>query len=156
MSWVFLWHQTSSVYSFICLFIHSFSKHLQRARHFLALTQFLIPRVLIILPLTGGKLRLGKRKSFPQMPAPLWVQDRDRKEHRVQREKQHGDEAGEADWGLLVNPGWLTLWTWVEWTPGVGDGQGGIACCDSWGHKESYITEWLKWTELNIGVTKHH
>ena len=23
-----------------------------------------------------------------------------------------------------------------EWTPGVGDGQGGLACCDSWGHKE--------------------
>ena len=28
-----------------------------------------------------------------------------------------------------------------EWTPGVGDGQGGLACCDSWGHKESDTTE---------------
>ena len=27
------------------------------------------------------------------------------------------------------------------WTPGVGDGQGGLACCDSWGHKESDTTE---------------
>ena len=36
-----------------------------------------------------------------------------------------------------------------EWTPGVGDGQGGLACCDSWGHKESDMTEWLNWTELN-------
>ena len=35
------------------------------------------------------------------------------------------------------------------WTPGVGDGQGGLACCDSWGRKESDTTEWLKWTELN-------
>ena len=35
-----------------------------------------------------------------------------------------------------------------EWTPGVGDGQGGLASCDSWGHKESDTTEWLKWTEL--------
>ena len=26
-------------------------------------------------------------------------------------------------------------------TPGVGDGQGGLACCGSWGHKESYTTE---------------
>ena len=25
--------------------------------------------------------------------------------------------------------------------PGVGDGQGGLACCDSWGHKESDMTE---------------
>ena len=34
-----------------------------------------------------------------------------------------------------------------EWTPGVGDGQGGLACCDSWGHKESDTTEWLNWTD---------
>ena len=30
-----------------------------------------------------------------------------------------------------------------EWTPGDGDGQGGLACCNSWGHKESDMTEWL-------------
>ena len=36
------------------------------------------------------------------------------------------------------------------WTPGVGDGQGGLACCSSWGHKESDMTERLKWTELAI------
>ena len=35
-----------------------------------------------------------------------------------------------------------------EWTLGVGDGQGGLACCDSWGHKESDTTERLNWTEL--------
>ena len=29
------------------------------------------------------------------------------------------------------------------WTLGVGDGQGGLACCDSWGHKESDTTERL-------------
>ena len=34
-----------------------------------------------------------------------------------------------------------------EWTPGVGDGQGGLACCDSWGRKELDTTEWLDWTE---------
>ena len=28
-----------------------------------------------------------------------------------------------------------------EWTPGVGDGQGGLACCGSWGHKELDTTE---------------
>jgi len=36
-----------------------------------------------------------------------------------------------------------------EWTPGVGDGQGGLACCDSWSRKESDMTERLNWTELN-------
>ena len=37
-----------------------------------------------------------------------------------------------------------------EWTPGVGDGQGGLACCDSWGRKESDSTEQLNWTEHKI------
>ena len=35
------------------------------------------------------------------------------------------------------------------WTLGVGDGQGGLGCCGSWGCKELDMTEWLKWTELN-------
>ena len=30
-----------------------------------------------------------------------------------------------------------------EWTPGVGDGQGGLSCCIPWGHKESGTTEQL-------------
>ena len=33
------------------------------------------------------------------------------------------------------------------WTPGVGDGQGGLACCSSWGRIESNMTEWLNWTD---------
>ena len=37
----------------------------------------------------------------------------------------------------------------LEWTPGVGDGQGGLSCCDSRGRKESDTTEQLNWTELN-------
>ena len=37
-----------------------------------------------------------------------------------------------------------------EWTQGVGDGQGGLACCDSWGRKDSDMTERLNWTELTV------
>ena len=40
-----------------------------------------------------------------------------------------------------------------EWTLGVGDGQGGLEYCDSWGHKESDMTEQLNWTELNWPVS---
>ena len=40
-----------------------------------------------------------------------------------------------------------------EWTPGVGDGQGGLACCDSRGRKASDMTDWLNWTELR-GILK--
>ena len=44
-------------------------------------------------------------------------------------------------WGEMV--GWHH---WLnghefEWTLGVVDGQGGLVCCDSWGHKESDTTE---------------
>ena len=38
------------------------------------------------------------------------------------------------------------------WTPGVGDGQGSLACCDSWGCKESDMTERLNWIELKYVV----
>ena len=38
-----------------------------------------------------------------------------------------------------------------EWTPGVGDGQGGLVCCDSWGHKESEH-DWV--TDLKLCYTK--
>ena len=41
------------------------------------------------------------------------------------------------------------------WTPGVGDGQGGLACCGSWGRKELDTTETLNSTverrEVNLG-----
>ena len=39
-----------------------------------------------------------------------------------------------------------------EWTLGDCDGQGGLACCDSWGHKELDITERseMNWTRLVI------
>ena len=35
----------------------------------------------------------------------------------------------------------------MEQALGVGDGQGSLACCSPWGHKESNTTEWLNWTE---------
>ena len=37
-----------------------------------------------------------------------------------------------------------------EQAPGIGDGQGSLACCSPWGLKESDTTEWLNWTELNV------
>ena len=36
-----------------------------------------------------------------------------------------------------------------EYTLGVGDRQGGLACCSPWGRKEPDMTKWLDWTELN-------
>ena len=36
------------------------------------------------------------------------------------------------------------------WTLGIGDGQGGLACCGSWGRKESDMTEQLNWTDSSV------
>ena len=36
-----------------------------------------------------------------------------------------------------------------EQAPGVGDGQGTMVCCITWGHKESDWTQLSNWTELN-------
>ena len=56
---------------------------------------------------------------------------------------------------------WMAGWHhWLderesEWTLGVGDGQGALACCNSWGCKESDTTEWLNWTELKEKKSKY-
>ena len=43
-----------------------------------------------------------------------------------------------------------------QWTPGVGDGQGGLVCCDSWGRKESDTTEQLIWSDLTCTYMGKH
>ena len=50
-----------------------------------------------------------------------------------------GGEGDDRGWdGWMAS---LTQWTWVWVDSGVGDGQGGLACCGSWGRKESDMTE---------------
>ena len=60
-----------------------------------------------------------------------------------------GKDSGQEEKGMTEDEmaGWHD---WLdghefEWTPGVGDRQGGLACCNSWGHKESDMTERLNW-----------
>ena len=56
-----------------------------------------------------------------------------------------GDARGWNGWMASLTDGLES-----EWTPGVCDGQGGLACCNSWGRKESDTTERLNWTELKV------
>ena len=59
-----------------------------------------------------------------------------------------GGEGDDGGWdGWIAS---LIRWTWVWVNLGVGDGQGGLACCDSWGLKESDMSQWLNWTHLCI------
>ena len=42
------------------------------------------------------------------------------------------------------------------WSLGVGDGQGGLVCCSSWGQKESGMTQRLNWTEDRLSHLSAH
>ena len=77
--------------------------------------------------------------------AKSWLIGKDSDAGRLWAQEEKGTTDGEmAGWHH-----WLDGHE-SEWTPGVGDGQGALACCDSWGRKELDVTEPLNWTELNI------
>ena len=75
--------------------------------------------------------------------------------HLIGKDSDAGRDWGQEEKGTTEDEmaGWHH---WLdgresEWTPGGGDGQRGLACCDSWGHKELDTTEWLNWTEWSSG-----
>ena len=71
----------------------------------------------------------------------------------IGKDSNAGRDWGQEEKGMTEDEmaGWHHLLDGheFEWTPGVGVGQGGLACCNSWGCKELDMTEWLNWTELN-------
>ena len=80
----------------------------------------------------------------------LWPPDM--KSQLIWKDPDTGKEWGQEK-GMTENEmvGWHHRLNGHEfgWNLGVGDGQGGLVCCGTWGHKESDTTEWLNWTELN-------
>ena len=77
--------------------------------------------------------------------AVLWPPDA--RNWLIGKDPDSGRDWGQEEKGMTENEmaGWHH---WLdgresEWTPGVGDGQGGLACCDSWDRKESDTTERL-------------
>ena len=62
--------------------------------------------------------------------------------------KDWRQEKGTAEDEMIGWHLWLDGLEFVK-APGVGDGQGSLACCSSWGHKGSDTTEQLNWTGLN-------
>ena len=59
-----------------------------------------------------------------------------------------GGERDDRGWdGWMAS---LTRCTWVWVNSGVGDRQGGLVCCNSWGCKESDRTKQLSWTDRNF------
>ena len=74
----------------------------------------------------------------------------------IGKDSDAGRDWGQEEKGMTEDEmaGWHHWLDGCEsgWTPGVGDGQGGLACCGSWGCKESDTTERLNWTELKFSI----
>ena len=80
----------------------------------------------------------------------LWPPDL--KSWFIGKDPDAGKDWGQEEKGMPEDEidGWMvssTHWTWVWVDYGSWDGQGGLACCGSWGRKESDRTERLNWTE---------
>ena len=78
-----------------------------------------------------------------------WLIGKDSDAGRDWEQEEKGMTEDEmAGWHLQLNG------RGFEWTLGVGDGQGGLACCDSWGRKESDTTEQLNSTETGNPIVQ--
>ena len=74
---------------------------------------------------------------------PLTGKDPDAGKDWRQKEKRTSEDEM-AEWHHWLNGHKF------EQAPGVGDGQGSLACCSPWGCKESDTTEWLNWTDSHL------
>ena len=91
---------------------------------------------------------IGRIDAEAETPA-LWLPDM--KNQLIGKDPDAGKDWRQEKKGMTEDEmvGWHQRRE-SEWTPGDGDGQGGLVCCDSWGRKES---TWLRdWTELNWSV----
>ena len=98
----------------------------------------------------GRKVFFGRNDAKAETPV-LWPPHA--KSWLIGKDSDAGRVWGQEEKGMTecVMAGWHHRLDGLEseWTPGVGDGQGGLVCCNSWGRKESDTTERLNWTELN-------
>ena len=100
----------------------------------------------------GNKSWIFTGKTDAETEAPiLWVPDV--KSQFIRKDTDSGkdwrqEEKRTAEDEIVGWHHWLNGHEF-EQAPGVGDGQGSLACWSPWGHKESDTTERLNWTELN-------
>ena len=92
---------------------------------------------------------LGRNDSKAETPV-LWPPHA--KSLLIGKDSDAGREWGQEEKGTTEHEmaGWHHWFDGheSEWSLGVGDGQGGLVCCDSWVRKQSDMTEQLNCTEL--------
>ena len=108
--------------------------------------------LLFRVPWTARRCRIpsktGRNDAKAETPV-LWPPHA--KSWLIGKDSDAGRDWGQEEKGTTEDEmaGWHHQLDGCEsgWTPGVGDGQGGLACRDSWGRKESDTTERLNWTD---------
>ena len=96
---------------------------------------------------------IGRNDALAEAPI-LWPPDV--KNWLIEKDLDAGKDWSQEEKGSTEDEmvGWHH-WLYgheFEWAPGVGDGQGSLACCSPWDHKESDMTEQMNWTELKSSV----
>ena len=93
---------------------------------------------------------IGRTDAEAETPV-LWPPDA--KSWLIWKDRDAGKDWGQEEKGMTEDEmvGWHHRFNGHRfgWTLGVGDGQGGLVCCPSWGHKDLDMIEWLIWTEQN-------
>ena len=99
---------------------------------------------------------IGRTDAKAETPI-LWPPDE--KSWLIGKDPDAGKDWGQEEKGMTEDKmvGWHH---WLNghgfgWTLGVGDGQGGLACCGSWGRKEWDTTEQLNCTECSVDLIQH-
>ena len=97
---------------------------------------------------------IGRTDSEAETPI-LWPPDA--KSWFIWKDPDAGKDWGQEEKGMTEDEmvGWHQRLNGhgFGWTPGVSDGQRGLASCCSCCGKESYMTEWLKWTDAGYWVS---
>ena len=93
---------------------------------------------------------IGRTDDEAEAPI-IWPPDA--KSWLIRKDPEAGKEWRQEEKGMTEDEmvGWHHQLDGYEFEQalGVGDGQGSLVCCSPWGHKESDMTKWLNWTELN-------
>ena len=99
---------------------------------------------------------IGRTDAEAETPT-LWLPDA--KSWLIGKDPDAGKDWGQEEEGTTEDEmvGWHHRLDGhgFGWTPGVGDGQGGLACCGSWGRKESDTIVRLNWTDITNSDVIH-
>ena len=104
-----------------------------------------------VLNITGRTVAEAEAPINLPPDAKNWLTEKDPDADKdLRQEEKEMTETEMVEWHHRLNEHEF------EQAPGVSDGQGSLAHCSPWDHKESDMTEWLNWTDFSLKILKYH